>query len=242
MSYREKWVSDCGTVTLYCGDCLEILPTLEPGSVDCVVTDPPYGIAHVSNRPKAMRDRPIENDGCTRLRDTVIALAKTPCVVFGTWRRMRPEKTRAVLIWDKGGAVGMGDLSLPWKPSFEEIYIIGVGFSGTRDGAVLRYVVNAQSSGGVNGDGWLHPHEKPIELLENLCQKCPGTCVCDPCMGSGTTGVACVRLGRRFIGIELEPKYFAIAKRRIIDELKRVKFLEPAPKPKQKSLLGDEAA
>jgi DNA modification methylase len=59
-------------------------------------------------------------------------------------------------------------------------------------------------------------------------------------MGSGTTGVACVRLGRRFIGIELEPKYFAIAKRRIQDELKKVAFLEPKLLvPVQRSLLND---
>ena len=235
--YRDKWTSECGTVTLYLGDCLEILPTLAPGSVDAVVTDPPYGISNVSNREKAMRETPIFGDSGTDARDAMLELCDASAVVFGTWKRRRPDRVRQVLIWDKGGAVGMGDLTLPWKPSFEEIYVIGAGFHGPRAGAVLRHVVNAQCASGVNGDGWLHPHEKPVALLVELIEKCPHGRVADPFMGSGTTGVACVRLGRRFIGIELEPKYYAIAKRRIQDELNRVKFLEPKQRETQRTLL-----
>ena len=113
----------------------------------------------------------------------------------------------------------MGDLSFPWKPSFEEIYISGDGFSGTRGGAVLRHVVNAQACGGVNGDGWLHPHEKPIELLEELIEKCPGETILDTFAGSCTTAIACMRTGRRFIGIEKDAKYAAIATERIAAEV-----------------------
>jgi site-specific DNA-methyltransferase (adenine-specific)/modification methylase len=84
----------------------------------------------------------------------------------------------------------------------------------------------------------VHPMQKPVALMRWCVEMTHGETVLDPYMGSGTTGVACVRLGRRFIGIELEPKYFAIAKRRIQDELKKVAFLEPKkPRESQRTLL-----
>ena len=223
-----EWTTDDGRIRLIQADCLEVLPTLS--GIDAVVTDPPYGISHVSNRPKAMRDTPINGDSDTSLRDCVLEeLCDVPSIVFGTWRRARPKRLRGVLIWDKGGAVGMGDLSFPWKPSFEEIYISGDGFSGTRGGAVLRHVVNAQACGGVNGDGWLHPHEKPIELLEELIEKCPGETILDTFAGSCTTAIACMRTGRRFIGIEKERKYWEIGIERVKKELGRTVLFDRPP-------------
>ena len=85
-----------------------------------------------------------------------------------------------------------------------------------------------------------HPTQKPLALMQWCLKWIESDSVLDPFMGSGTTGVACVRLGRRFIGIELEPKYFAISKRRIIDELNRVKFLEPPKRERQKQLIETE--
>lgn len=119
--------------------------------------------------------------------------------------------TKMVLIWDKGGALGMGDLSIPWKPDHEEIYVLGKGFVGTRDsGSVLRHPpVQSMAK-----NGRVHPTEKPVSLMVDLCRKVPGT-VLDPFMGSGTTGVACVKLGRKFIGIEIDEGYFDIAVERI---------------------------
>ena len=118
----------------------------------------------------------------------------------------------------------MGDLSFPWKPSYEEIYVCGDGFCGRRTSAVLRHTVNAQANGGVNGEGWLHPHEKPFGLLIEIMEKCPPGLVCDPFMGSGTTGVACIRTGRRFIGIEIEETYFNVARRRLERELAQTRL------------------
>jgi DNA modification methylase len=85
------------------------------------------------------------------------------------------------------------------------------------------------------GEGSIHPTQKPIKLMEWCLRFVDGT-VADPYMGSGTTGVACIRTGRRFIGIEIEPSYFEIAKRRCIAELERFPLLEPKPK-KQMELL-----
>ena len=81
-----------------------------------------------------------------------------------------------------------------------------------------------------------HPTPRTVDVMEYVVGIHHWNKILDPFMGSGTTGVACVRLGRRFIGIELEPKYFAISKRRIQDELRRVAFLEPPTRERQKQL------
>ena len=130
----------------------------------------------------------------------------------------------------------MGDLSMPWKPNTEEIYIAGSGFSGHRGTSVLRH--NAPVSWNSVGFGRDHPHEKPVSLMAELIDKVPsGITILDPFMGSGTTGVACARTGRRFIGIEKEPKYFDIAVKRIEAELNRFPLFEDTRKLTQTSLL-----
>lgn len=229
--FREKWTSDCGNVTLYLGDCLEILPTL--CKVDCVVTDPPYGIAYESGREGAIARR-IDGDKTTEIRDAIIA-THYPKAVFATWRCFPPVKPRGVLIWAKN-AGGMGDLSFPWKTDFELIWIYGDGWIGHRGSGILH--ASTVCSWNTGPTARIHPHEKPVDLLEQIVCKAPGDTVADPTMGSGTTGVACVRLGRKFIGIELEPRYYDIAKRRIRDELAKSRFLDPPEKkPTQKRLV-----
>jgi site-specific DNA-methyltransferase (adenine-specific)/modification methylase len=85
-----------------------------------------------------------------------------------------------------------------------------------------------------------HPTQKPIELMQWCIQQLPSDAasILDPFMGSGTTGVACVQLGRKFIGIEIEPKYFDIACHRIADELKRPRLplAEKPQAPQQQAL------
>ena len=84
-----------------------------------------------------------------------------------------------------------------------------------------------------------HPTQKPVPLMEWCIKKTSGDVVLDPFMGSGTTGVACVKLGRRFIGVECEPKFFDVACRRIEAAVKQPDFFvePPAPKPKQLDLM-----
>jgi len=204
-----------GSATLYLGDCREILPTLP--KADVVITDPPFGIRYQSSQRESglwKAGKTITNDHDTTCRDEALAmLAGVPALVFGSRRAPQPEGTRMTLIWDKGPALGMGALDLPWKPSYEEIYVIGKGFHGRRDGAVI-YCPPVQS---MAKNGREDPNEKPIRLLSMLLDKSPAGTVCDPFMGSGSTGVACVMAGRPFIGIEIEPAYFDIACRRIED-------------------------
>lgn len=124
-----------------------------------------------------------------------------------------------VLTWEKGEHVGMGDLSLPWKPNTEEIYVLGSGFVGKRTGSVLKSLAIA----GTVGQGALgtrhHPTEKPEALMAALITKCPPGTIADPFAGSGSTLVAAKSLGRRAIGVELEERYCEIAAKRLSQDV-----------------------
>ncbi|MDG3013571.1 site-specific DNA-methyltransferase [Speluncibacter jeojiensis] len=154
-------------VTLYHGDCLEITAWLD---ADVLVTDPPYGIDYQSGRDRDELAASIAGDKDTTSRDTALtAWGARPALVFGTWRIPRPERTHTRLIWDTKGALGMGDLSVPWKPSDQEIYVLGKGFAGRRDSNVLTCPpIQATAK-----NGRLHPHQKPVDLLWRLIDKCP---------------------------------------------------------------------
>jgi DNA modification methylase len=130
------------------------------------------------------------------------------------------------LIWDKGPALGMGALDLPWKPSTEEIYVIGRGFIGARDEGAVIYCPPVQS---MAANGRQHPNEKPIALLQRLIAKMPGDRVGDPFMGSGSTGVAATIMRRGFIGCEEDPRYFDIACRRIEEAQRQGDMFRDAP-------------
>jgi site-specific DNA-methyltransferase (adenine-specific) len=213
-----------GDATLYLGDCLDILPTIGP--VDAVVTDPPYGTSAVISCRRDGKRWAVTGDESIELRDAVIDILNgIPMACFGSWKRSRPD-CDYVLVWDKGDHVGAGDLSFPWKAdAWEEIYISGKGWNGHRGSGVIS--VNAISPNFVVRH---HPTEKPIDLILEIVEKAPGNTVLDPFMGSGTTGVACARLGRKFIGIEIEPRYFDIACKRIKREYDQLALFPPEEK------------
>ena len=198
-----------GSAELWHGDCREVLPLLpRPG---LLLTDPPYGVAHETGWSSPWQGQ-IANDATVGCRDEALAMCvDVPAYVFGSRKRPEPKGTRMVLVWDKGPALGMGALDLPWKPTYEEIYVVGRGFQGRRDGAVI-YCPPVQS---MAKNGREHPNEKPVKLLRMLLDKAPPGRVCDAFMGSGSTGVACVESSRDFVGIEIERRYFDIACERI---------------------------
>jgi DNA modification methylase len=204
-------------VTIYCGDCRDVLPSLDPSDV-VLVTDPPYGIGLRSSRNGAHGDCHIDGDESPALRDLALAWAAgRPALVFGTWRVERPEGVRAVLIWDKGDHTGMGDLAFPWKPNHEEIYVLGEGFAGRRTSGVLHHLALAGTValGPRVAEGRAHPMAKPVALMRDLLQKCPPGVIVDPFMGSGTTLRAAKDLGIRAIGIEINEAYCEIAVKRL---------------------------
>lgn len=230
-------------VTLYHGDCLAILPTLEAGSVDAVITDPPYssggmvrGDRMATTRSKYQntdtqnvlpsftgdnRDQRSFLSWCSLWLASSKAASETGAVVcvFTDWRQL-PVMTDAIQC---GGWVWR-NLATWWKP--------GMRMQKGRFSSSAEYVVYG-SNGPHDSDGETsqqnvfrcatlptadrdHQSEKPVEVLAwVLGVSRPHSLVLDPFMGSGTTGVACVKTGRRFIGIEIDEKYCEIAAKRI---------------------------
>lgn len=209
-------VETIGNATLYLGDCRDVLPSLS--GIAAVLTDPPYGMAYESGyaTDKLWKaGRKITNDQDCSVRDAALALVDAPAIVFGTHKVTPPPSTRQILIWDQGPALGMGALDLPWKPSHCELYVIGKGFVGGRNWGSVIYHHPTQATA---KNGRLHPNEKPVGLLERLLKWMPAGLVCDPFMGSGSTGEAAARAGRPFVGIEIEPAYFDVT----IDRLRNL--------------------
>jgi DNA modification methylase len=228
MSWREEHIGDA---RLILGDCREVLPTL--GKVDAVVTDPPYGIgadeAASKNKGKW---------GWTYYGESSWDRSRPPPSVMHLLREMSREQiiwggnyftdilppTMQWLIWDKGRReFSLADFEIAWSSQKAASRIIDYSRA-----LALQ-------------DGKEHPTQKPVEVIKWCIDLLPDLVVtiCDPFMGSGTTGVACAKLGRKFIGIEIEPKYFDIACRRIDEAYKQGDFFieRPRESPKQEAML-----
>lgn len=193
-----------GNATLYLGDCRDILPAVDCSGV--MVSDVPYGVSYSSGWDNKFRGVAIANDTSTDARDAVLQMWNGAAIVFGSWKAPKPSNVKALLVWEKG-TVGMGDLSVPWFPNTEEIYVIGDGWQGSRTTSVLRYPVRNE----------YHPTEKPVDLMRHLISRCAGDTITDPFMGSGSTGVAAILEGRKFVGCEINEAYFSTACKRIED-------------------------
>ena len=206
------------TYTLYQGDCLEVLPTL--AGVDAVVTDPPYGISLATNYRERQRTalalcnnfRPIAGDN--RPFDPSPFLGFRTVVLFGAnYYAQRLPSSGAWLVWDKvDGLPSERDLGFNDNSDCELIWT-NVGNAAR----IIRHRWMGAMKASEQAENRVHPTQKPVELMRQIIRHytCPGDTVLDPFMGSGTTGVACVMEGRNFIGIELDPHYYAIAERRI---------------------------
>ena len=215
-------------INLHYGDCLEIMKQIPDGSVDCIITDPPYGFGYQSNMKKD-KDLPMFYDRNTSWLNNFLYLANQKLKVDGHFYMFAPvqkidefkQKTenffiiKNLLVWNKQ-SFGMGDLQGQYAPSYEFIIFAvkeqGKKLNGVRECDVLCYKKTKCN---------LHPTQKPIDLISKLIEKSTNEhdVVLDPFMGSGTTGVACKHLNRNFIGIELDEHYFEIAKNRIESEL-----------------------
>jgi hypothetical protein len=216
-------------ITIYHADCRDVIRAIGlDWAFGAIVSDPPYGQSFVTNYESAFRGVGIAGDMDTSARDYLVDVAvarNVPAIIFGSWKIARPSKAlRQVLVWDKGEhAGGLGDLRSPWKSTHEEIYIVGDGLAvgeSLRRGSVLSYSAFCGTFA-VNVGGRSHPTEKPESLMLHLVSRCPVAprdLVLDAFMGSGTTLVACKRLGRSAIGIEIEERYCEIAAKRLQQE------------------------
>jgi len=226
---KPDWSTADGRVMLYNRDCMEVLPCL--GVVDAVVTDPPYGMAFRSNH-RLDRHEAIANDGNAWLLEWACKItARHSGYVFCRWDNIATvPKPRSVITWVKNNW-SMGDLDHEHARQTESI-LFYPGESHSWPKKRPTDVIYAART-----DNEFHPTEKPVDLMLQVVKWTRGG-VCDPFMGSGTTGVACAILGRPFIGCEIDPKHFATAVKRISDELNRCPLFDPAPIV-QRSLIND---
>lgn len=212
---RVEVIGDC---TLFLGDCLEILPTL--GKVDAVVTDPPYGVGFNYESHDDSRDGYEAWCGlwfsALRIVSERIAIS---CGIANLQIWPKPDWT---LCWHKPASMGRCHVGFNnWEP----VILYGRAPRQIVDVFKATIVPDATLDG--------HPCPKPlgwgVALVGALSSE--DETILDPFMGSGTTGVACAKLGRKFIGIEIEPKYFDIACKRISDAYKQGDMFIERPKP-----------
>lgn len=254
MTLRTEIIGDA---TLYLGDCREILPTLD--LVDHVFSDPPYEAVmqslHASVKLRRLDGGPqrqaLDFDDISELRepflDEVARLNRGWLLAFcnvegvAAWKAAilaRDLKFKTTCIWNKPDATPKLNGQGP-ALSYECITTTWCGNGhakwngGGKRGVFTHCTNNPDRVGG-------HPTEKPVSLMSELVGlfSNAGQVVLDPFMGSGTTGVACSRLGRSFIGVELNPTYFDLACRRLEAAHNQPRlFAEPPPKPVQTSML-----
>jgi site-specific DNA-methyltransferase (adenine-specific) len=204
-----------GRATLYLGDCRDILPTL--GKVDAVVTDPPYGIDMAK---KGAHSSIAQNDKWPELEwDKERPSAEIFAAILATAPR--------VAIWGGNYFADMLPASAAWlswrKPEAETGFSLAdIELCWTNLGFAARCRTYARR------DGNDHPTQKPVSIMLWTLGFVPGEVVCDPFMGSGTTGVAAVQEGRQFIGIERHKPYFDIACKRIEDAQRQGSLFEVA--------------
>ncbi len=188
---------------LHHGDCLEIMPTLQTGSVDSIVTDPPYGVGIA----EWDSDMPPQ-----KFLDECLRIAVGPVAWFGA----------ASMILEFSRYAPRPERILIWSPKFTLSRVAKDGFA-YRYHPIALWRVEKQNTIPWDvlddmtecGNWWQHPATKPASIMRKLVIAFSSNSVLDPFMGSGTTGVACKQTGRNFIGIEKERKYFEIAERRI---------------------------
>jgi site-specific DNA-methyltransferase (adenine-specific) len=205
-----------GDATLFLGDCMDILPTL--GKVDAVITDPPYGIG--------------QDGGAQRTRGS----KKTNGDKLG-WDKTRPEKQIFELM------EAAGDIRIYWGGNYFADYLpasmgwlywdkkMGGDFADGELAWTSQHKALRQFTLRNKNKGREHPTQKPLGLMLWCIEQCknnPQT-ILDPFMGSGTTGVAAIQMGRKFIGIEREPKYFEIACKRIEAAYAQGQLFAPEP-------------
>lgn len=198
---------------LYLGDCLNFMRTMEPGSVDAVITDPPYGMNNNSDYSRFTMGPNGHGLASSRNYPKIIGDDKpfdpspflnfSKVILFGYNHFAQRLPVGTILVWikklDPAFGTFLSDAELAWMKG-------GKGVFCYRDQTLLgetRYRA--------------HPNQKPLSLMKWCIEKVsnPDDLIFDPFMGSGTTGVACMQLGRRFIGCEIDPGYFAIAEKRI---------------------------
>ncbi len=218
-----------GNQRLILGDCLKVMPEL--GEFDAVVTDPPYGIG-IDGRSRRVKGKKSDRKGykfkgwdSERPEEALRIISSLDCdkiIWGGNYFADLFEAGGKWLSWDKGQRLSQSDCELAYT---------------NLQGALRVFTLNRTA---LLQDGAQHPTQKPVALMKWCLGFVPkAETILDPFMGSGTTLVACQKLGRMGTGIELDPDYFEIACKRVEEAASQPDlFVEPEPKPVQQSFLG----
>jgi DNA modification methylase len=234
-----------GSCVMYEGDCLEVMPTLS--KVDAVVTDPPYGIGEArdvargsrtpipgrtrlgtKSRVVSWKESGWDDQTCEEAIEMAMTLSGDQIIFGGNFYRLPP--TPCWLVWDKLNSGDFADCELAWTSLKIAVRRIQYHWNGCM--RKERHIPKQ------------HPTQKPIGVMRWCLGFLPNAeTILDPFMGSGTTGVACVKEGRKFIGIELDPDYFDIACKRIADAYAQPDMFvaAPAAKPEQLDMMEPDA-
>jgi site-specific DNA-methyltransferase (adenine-specific) len=225
MTHRVEHLAE--GVSLHLGDCREILPGLK--KFDACVTDPPYGIGKDGQKKTTGGHggrKAYEFMGWDKERpepktfELLLACAEQHVIWGGNYFADLFPPTGKWLVWDKGQRINQSDGELAWT---------------SRQGALRIFDLNRVA---IMTDGAEHPTQKPVEIMKwSILQLDEPQTIIDPFMGSGTTGVAAAKLGRKFTGIEVEAKYFDIACRRIRQALLQPDMFVEPPKPAKQEAL-----
>lgn len=216
---RKEVIGDC---TLYLGDCMEVMADLPKACA--VVTDPPYGIGVCGNEggvtslksgAKDYGKQEWDNEpiGAAHVR-AMLDAAPVQIIGGGNYFADNLPPSQCWLVWDKinGAGFSLADVELAWT---------------SMDKAARMFRVSRTAT---FSEGKAHPTQKPIALMSWCLTHVPSArTILDPFMGSGTTGVACVKAGRAFVGIEREQTYFDVARRRIEKAVSQPDMFVAAP-------------
>lgn len=235
-SENPTWESDCGSVKLWLGDCFDVMQTWPAKTEAAIVTDPPYGIsANRQTLGNGKKEFFRGDDWDDERPDVAPLLGFGGDVVIwgGNYFADSLPVTNDWLCWHK--KISNAE-NRPYSRHYRCVSFSEFELAWSNLGTNCRIISHHWS-----GEVKQHPTQKPQRVMSWCVGLTTGDTVADPFMGSGTIGVSAVRLGRSFWGVEREPAYFEIAKRRIHDELDRADFLEPHRiRDRQAELFGDE--
>lgn len=241
-------------VTLYLGDCRELLPNID--SISHIVCDPPYedelhgAMGRIRRNDGRKMVKTLGFDGINAMRAEIasllVARSNGWIIVFTLAEGVRAWRDP---IQEAGGK---WDTTLAWIKPDASPRFNGQGAARGFECAITAWCGKGHRSWNAGGKRGVythcvnvgrqgeHPTEKPLSLMAEILSDYtkPGDLICDPFMGSGSTGAACVRSGRRFVGIETDPKWFDLSIRRIEEATKQQDLFIEKPKPaKQEAML-----
>lgn len=198
---------------LHLWDCIDVMKLYDSFVIDCVVTDPPYGIGESGKKnasrgklakPKDYGDYQWDKKITQHHIDEMVRVSMEQVIFGGNYYAHWLAPSSSWIVWDKQNTGDFADCELAWTSHKKAVRKIEWMWNGMiRKGSDVR----------------VHPTQKPIGVMRWIIQNytSKGDTILDPFMGSGTTGVACMMEGRKFIGIEIDPDYYAIAEKRIYE-------------------------